>query len=400
MNTTANNETAKWSYFSDLPGGAGQISAQAGELMTLISTTLEDSQAQLFFESLFNHEKIQLDSNPKLKPEGARIVTKSWIQAAMNNRKAITNRLNLEYPGSQIVAGAWDTEAEVEAMGLNDYKRNKGFSTDVYFKIKTKDGKEEILDEVSLKKSTTVNFLNSGTGKLLEWDPNIPDNINPNVYQKNQRKALSEFGSKHLKTLQKIVAKDEEFLNLSKSKKIDLETAVSKLQAGGGSRDINKIVISAITSAAESGNKDAINYLKYVQETHKAHQKEVISALGNNSKLREGMLSSIREEFPLKAVGDGEESMAIGPYSMDRAVLTNIFGTSNFDEIKEGLFAVTNEEPPYLAYRAGKKGKVVPIATIVAREDGVGYGGQIKFEMQLDKRFAKILEQANNEIYG
>ncbi len=399
MNTKANSETAKWSYFSDLPGGAGQISAQAGELMTMISTTLDDKQAQAFFDSLLQHESAQIQKDPKLKSESSRVVTKSWIQAAMNNRKAITNRLRKEYPDAEIIAGSWDTESEVEAMGLKDYKKNKGFSTDAYFKIKTKDG-QEILDEVSLKKSTIVNFLNSGTGKLSEWDPNIPDEINPNVYQKIQRKSLYTFASKNLNNLKKLALKDPQFEELVASKKIDLDTALSALEKGKGNRHINKIVLAAISIAADKGDKPAQSYMQYVQDTHKAHQTAVISALGSNKKLKQGMLNSIREEFPLKAVGEGEESMAIGPNSLDRSVLKNIFETSDFDEIKQGLFAVTNEEPPYLAYRAGKAGKVIPIATIVAREDGVGYGGQIKFEMQLDRRFAKILEQANKEIYG
>jgi hypothetical protein len=399
MNTKANNQTAKWSHFSDLPGGAGQISAQAGELMTMIGTTLDDKQADAFYNSLLEHEKQQIASNPNLKSEGSRVVGNSWIKAAMNNRKAIRNRLSKEYPGATIEAGSWDTAGEVEAMGLKDYKKNKGFSTDAYFKIKTKDG-QEILDEVSLKKSTAVNFLNSGTGKLFEWDANIPDDINPNVYSKNQRKSLSDFGTANVKKLQNAVAGDAEFQALIKSKKIDLPSALAKLQAGKGSRDINKVVLSAITTLAKKGDKGALKYLQGVQDTHKAHQKAIISALGTNPKLKQGMLTAIREEFPLKAVGEGEESMAIGPNSLDRAVLKNIFETSDFDEIKQGLFAVTNEEPPYLAYKAGKKGRVIPIATIVAREDGVGYGGQIKFEMQLDKRFAKILEQANKNVYG
>ena len=399
MNTKATAQTAKWSHFSDLPGGAGQISAQAGELMTMVSTTLDDKQAAAFFNSLLEHEKQQIAANPNLKSEGSRVVGNSWIKAAVNNRRAIRNRLSKEYPGCTIEAGSWDTQGEVEAMGLNDYKKNKGFSTDAYFKIKTKDGKE-ILDEVSLKKSTAVNFLNSGTGKLFDWDPNIPDDINPNVYQKNQRKSLSEFGSANVKKLQAAVASDAEFQSIVKSKKIDLPSALAKLQAGKGSRDINKVVLSAITVLAKKGDKGALKYLQGVQDTHKAHQKAIISALGTNPKLKQGMLTAIREEFPLKAVGEGEESMAIGPNSLDRAVLKDIFQTSDFDEIKQGLFAVTDEEPPYLAYKAGKKGRVIPIATIVAREDGVGYGGQIKFEMQLDKRFAKILEQANKNVYG
>jgi hypothetical protein len=399
MNTKATTQTAKWSHFSDLPGGAGQISAQAGELMTMIGTTLDDKQAEIFYNSLLEHEKQQIAANSDLKSEGKRVVGTSWIKAAMNNRKAILNTIQREYPGATIEAGSWDTEGEVEAMGLSDYKKNKGFSTDAYFKIKTKDG-QEILSEVSLKKSTAVNFLNSGTGKLFEWDPNITDDINPNVYSKNQRKALATFGTANIKKLQTAVANDPEFQAIVKSKKIDLPTALAKLQAGKGSRDINKVMLSAITVLAKKGDKGALKYLKDVQDTHKAHQRAVISALGTNPKLKQGMLAAIREEFPLKAVGEGEEFMAIGPNSLDRAILQNIFQTSDFEEIKQGLFAVTDEEPPYLAYKAGKKGRVIPIATIVAREDGVGYGGQIKFEMQLDKRFAKILEQANKNVYG
>jgi len=399
MNSKFSNDTAKWSHFSDLPGGAGQISAQAGELMTMIGTTMDDKSADTFYKSLMDHEAAQLAKNPNLKNEATRIVTKSWIQAAMNNRKAIRNRLSKEYPNSTITAGAWDTQGEVEAMGLKDYKKNKGYSTDAYFKIKTKGG-DEILDEVSLKKSTAVNFLNSGTGKLSEWDPNLPDNINPNIYQSNERKNLYTFGSKNVKALENAAQKDTELQSILKAKKMSLNDALDKLKAGKGSRDINKVVMASIQSAAKQGDKASQSYLELVQKNHKEHQHAVIKALGTNPKLKQGMLSSIREEFPLKAVGEGEESMAIGPNSLDRAILKNIFKTSDFDQIKQGLTAVTDAEPPYLAYKAATSKDIIPIATISVREDGVGYGGQIKFEMQLDKRFAKILEQANKEIYG
>jgi hypothetical protein len=399
MNSRFSNDTAKWSHFSDLPGGAGQISAQAGELMTMVGTTMDDKSAEAFYKSLMDYESAQLAKNPNLKNEATRVVTKSWIQAAMNNRKAIRNRLANEYPGATVVAGAWDTEGEVAAMGLKDYKKNKGYSTDAYFKIKTKDG-DEILDEVSLKKSTMVNFLNSGTGKLIDWDPNIPDDINPNVYQSKERKNLYTFGSKNTKALEKAATKDKELQALLKSKKMTLAGALEKLKAGKGSRDINKVVMASIQSAAKQGDKASNSYLELVQKNHKQHQHAVIKALGSNPKLKQGMLNSIREEFPLKAVGEGEESMAIGPNSLDREILKNIFKTSDFDQIKQGLTAVTDAEPPYLAYKAASSNTLIPIATISVREDGVGYGGQIKFEMQLDKRFAKILEQANKNIYG
>ena len=400
MNSRATIDTAKWSHFSDLPGGAGQISAQAGELMTMIGTTMDDKSAAVFYKSLLEHESAQLAKNPNLKNEASRIVTKSWIQAAINNRMAIRNRLNREYPGATIEAGAWDTQGEVEAMGLKDYKKNKGYSTDAYFKIKTKDG-QSILDEVSLKKSVIVNFINSGTGKFLEWDKNLPDNINPNVYQKREAQNLLAFGTKNIALLEKAALKDKKLQAIIKSKGYSLKDALAKLQSGkGNGRAIRKVVLASIQSAATQGDATAKKYLDLVQKQHREHQHDVIAALGSNPKLKEGMLGAIRDEFPLKAVGEGEESMAIGPNSLDRAVLKQIFDTSDFEQIKQGLVAMTDTTPPYLAYRAGTSKKIIPIATIVAREDGVGYGGQIKFEMQLDKRFAKILEQANKEIYG
>jgi hypothetical protein len=400
MNTRATQDTVKWSHFSNLPGGAGQISAQAGELMTLIGTTLNDKDARIFYNSLLQHESAQLAKNPNLKSEASRIVTKSWVQAAINNRSAILNRVGREYPGASIEAGAWDTQGEVEAMGLKDYKKNKGFSTDAYFKIKTKNG-ESILDEVSLKKSVIVNFINSGTGKFLEWDKNLPDNINPNVYQKREAQNLLAFGTKNIAILEKAALKDKKLQAIIKSKGYSLKDALAKLQSGkGNGRAIRKVVLASIQSAATQGDATAKKYLDLVQKQHRQHQHDVIAALGSNPKLKEGMLGAIREEFPLKAVGEGEESMAIGPNSLDRAILKQIFETSDFEQIKQGLVAMTDATPPYLAYKAGTSKKVIPIATIVAREDGVGYGGQIKFEMQLDKRFAKILEQANKEIYG
>lgn len=398
LNTRISNDTTKWSHFSDLPGGAGQISAQAGELMTLIGTTLDDAQADIFYQSLLTHEQQQIESNPKLKNEATRIVGKSWIRAAQNNRRAIRNRIAREYPGSTIVAGAWDSAAEVEALGLKDYKNNKGFSTDVYFKIKTNTG-EEILDEVSLKKSTLVNFLNSGTGKFLEWDPSIPDEINPNVYSKRERDSLYGFASSHLKLLKTVTKNNKEFAALVRAKKISLDDSIEALGKGGGSRGAAKVVLSAINLAAESNNKDAIAYKDYVQTEHRKHQLAIVQSIGSNNLLKTGMLNAIKEEFPLKAVSSGEESMAIGEYSLDREILKYIFDTSDFQQIKQGLVAVTTEEPPYLAYRAGTGGKPIPIASILVREDGVGYGGQIKLDMRLDPRFAKILKEANTAVY-
>ena len=400
LRTKLDDGSKKWSHFSDLPGGAGKIPAQAGELMTLIGTTLDDKNAAIFYNSLAKYETEQTQSHPELASPSKRIVTKDWIAAAMNNRKAIRARIAKEYPGATIIAGSWDTEGEVESLGLQSYKVNKGFSTDVYFKLKLKDNKE-ILDEVSLKKDKNVNFLNSGTGEFLKWDPSIPDEINPKVYAQNERKGLMLFAKKNLQKLANIAKTDKAVQALIKDKGIDVKQAYQLMLSGKGSnRDVNNIVYSAIKALSDKGNKDAAKYVAAVDKTHKKYIANSVTALSTNKKLKQGMLNSIREEFPLKAVGEGEESMAIGDMSLDRAVLTQIFGTSDFEQIKEGLIAITDAEPPYIAYKAKSSKVTIPIAIIGIREDGVGYGGQLKFEMKLDPRFAKVLKLANEKTYG
>jgi hypothetical protein len=402
MNTRPTGDATKWSHFSDIPGGAGQISAQAGELMTMMGTSMSNDEFTKLTDALSAHETALIKNNPGLKTEGSRIVTKSWIQAAKNNRQAILNRISSQYPGAEIVATSWDTKDEVQALGLKNYNKNKGFSSDMYAKIKLQDG-SEILDEVSLKKSTMVNFLNSGAGKFSEWDTDLPDEINQKVYSSNQRKGLSDFGSKFSNDIKKLIDSNDpaakSVIDTMKSKKISFDDALNDLAKGGGSRSKNKVVLEGIKALADSGNEDAKQYMKNVDETHREFQAESVKAIVTNPKMKAGMLEEIKKEFPLKSVSDGEETMAIGPNSLDKKVMEKIFGTSDFEQIKEKLVA-EDGNPPYLGYKADLDGKVIPLATIVVREDGVGYGGQIKFEMQLDKRFAKTLETANKDIYS
>jgi len=403
INTKNSGDAQKWSHYSDLAGGAGQISAQAGELMAMMGSAMSDEEFNDFANSINSHIDEQVKNNKDLKTDGKRVVTKSWVKAAKGNREAILNRIKKDYPDSEVVAAAWDTKADVEALGLENYEDNKGFSTDMYLKVKTKDG--EILDEVSLKKDVNVNFLNSGTGKFSEWDEDLDDSINPKVYTQKQRQQLVDAGKKLQAAIEKMIASGkntkelEQFKKDMKSKKVDFAAALSDTASGKGSRAKSKIIQSGIAALASSGNKDAQAFLEKVQEDHKKYQAEAIDAVIQNKKIKDGMLSEIRSEFPLKAVGEGEETMAIGPYSLDRSTMENIFGTADFEKIKERLTAEPGS-PPFLAYKAEVGDEVIPLAEIVVREDGVGYGGQFKFEMTLDKRFAEKLKSANEEVYS
>ena len=167
---------------------------------------------------------------------------------------------------------------------------------------------------------------------------------------------------------------------------------------------------------AKNGNKDAQAIKDTDDKNHNEFCKKSVEAIVDNPKMKAGMLNDIRNEFPLKAVSDGEETMAIGPNSLDKKTMEKIFGTSDYEKLKENLVAEPPKEifnkkgepydppkmsQPYIGYKIEASGEVFPVADIKVREDGRGYGGQFKFEMQLNqKSFAKRLEQAQNDVYG
>lgn len=416
-NTQPKGNATKWQHFSDIPGGAGQVSAQAGELMTMMGASMSDKEFESFSNSLLEHEKALIENNPSMKKEGSRIVTKSWVEATKQSRKAIRDRITDQYgEGTEVIATAWDTKSDVEAMGLSDYEKNKGFSTDMYMKVRKPDG-TEVMDEVSLKKSTKVNFLNSGAGSFEEWDKDLPDEINQKVYRKNARQRNVDFVKNNRKEVEDFIKSDKgaPIRKLMESKGVTLEEALE-----GNSRNKQNILYSSIKEMAKNGNKDAQAIKDTDDKNHNEFCKKSVEAIVDNPKMKAGMLKDIRNEFPLKAVSDGEETMAIGPNSLDKKTMEKIFGTSDYEKLKENLVAEPpkqltdkngepafdkNGEPkmsqPYIGYKIEASGEVFPVADIKVREDGRGYGGQFKFEMTLNqKSFAKRLEQAQSDVYG
>jgi hypothetical protein len=383
------------SFFTDGgPGGAGKIQAQAGELMTMMTTSMSRDERKEFEKNVSEHIS---NLDPKTS-----IVTKDWLKASINNSTAIHNRIQSEFDvddASEIITHTcWDIKEDVEALGLKDYKKNKGFSSDIYVKLKLPNG-QQILNEISLKKDKNVFFLNSSTGKLKNWDKNLPDDINPEVYANNLKNKLSK--TINTSKINKLISSSNtpavKELNdlLSKQKSSSIDDFIS-----ANNRSSRKILLAAIKAQAEHGDEKSIKMLKTIDKEGRNYSINAIKAIGTNKKLKQGMLSEVKSEFPIKAVTENEETMAIGDMSVDRKVVKNIFGTDNWDEIQEHLTAVTDKEPPYLAYKAKGKKDMIPIAIINVREDGVNYGATFKFEMALDKRFAKLLKDANMKLYG
>jgi len=147
------------SDFTDA-SGAGTLSSTMGELMTLMAVTIKDeAKANEFFKMIAEHVK----ANGKDS-----IIDIGWVKSAQKVRETLFKRYDRAFGKGnwQLEQMAWDIESEVEGLGLENYKQNKGFSTDVYAKVKVNG--QSVLDEVSLKKELTANLLNATSNRVQD----------------------------------------------------------------------------------------------------------------------------------------------------------------------------------------------------------------------------------------
>ena len=124
-------------------GGAGANAAQAGEVMTMMASSMSDEEWDKTSKMLL----AKADEQKKAGITG--IIDKSWIEAAGNNRSAINNQIKGKFPeGTEITHTGWDTEEDTKAMGWTDYKGQKGFSSDIYVKVKLPNGETQTTQQV------------------------------------------------------------------------------------------------------------------------------------------------------------------------------------------------------------------------------------------------------------
>jgi hypothetical protein len=393
-------------------GGAGEIMAQAGEVLAVVGCGMDDKSYATLLESLSNHNNELVNKDAKYKKPGQSILANDWLKAATTQRQSVIKRLDKMYGkgGYKIEATSWDTEQEVEDMGLSDYKKNKGYSTDIYLKLDVK-GKK-ILDEVSLKKNFKIYLYNGGAGDFHKWTKNLPESANQKVYGQKQKKILED-GSKEFENKIKEnvmspdfekVRKEIEFKFASKDSdlfkknpkefyKKHLENSLKLIN-----KDARKITLLSL-SALSKKESGASSYLKKINELHRSFQEGVLETITKNEDFRTGMLNTISENLPLNSISTGEETMALNGSSLDKFTMQKIFGTTDFEKIKRGLKTV-HANPPYIAFQAEVSGEIIPIADIEVREKGVGYNSGISFSMALNKELSAKIEKANKEVYG
>ena len=143
--------------FTDAAGG-GTLTSTAGEILTTLVLAIDDDEkANDFLDKVAAHVKAT---------KGESIFDAGWIKSARQVREATKRRYDRMFGEGnwELETMAWDIEDEVQGLGLQDYKKNKGFSTDTYAKVKVNG--ESKLDEISLKKSKAANLLNTTTNRV------------------------------------------------------------------------------------------------------------------------------------------------------------------------------------------------------------------------------------------
>jgi hypothetical protein len=172
---------------------------------------------------------------------------------------------------------------------------------------------------------------------------------------------------------------------------------------GLSQREKNKIKMNAIFATKGDLAKEHRTQMK---ERERNFASNAIEAISKDPVMKSGTLNSLRKNFPLKDVAEGKESMIIGDATFSKKVLEKMFGTTDFNQIKDKLTVETDKRGiPYLGYQLevdadddGEAENIIPIANVNIRADGLGYGNTIKHEMKLRPDFYKRLQKANAEL--
>lgn len=384
------NNTRKVSYFTEgEAGGAGQIASQTGELAAMVFCSLSDKEAVEMENKIRKHleKRGGTDSNYPAQL--------SWLDSAVKARTAMKfvmaeihginpDEIKLEKVVSKC---SWDTEAGVRSMGFKYSEKED--STDCFFVIKDKNGKEIIL-EVSLKKSFAAKIINSGIKELADGCPDWDPNLKPEIYQQNMDKIYHK-GNTDKKFKNALKAKIERVL-----KKDDGSELSGRIREEyKGEKDVEKIMEKLCSDKTSRGKRAILLFMhkelndKIYDElvkTSRVYIKNLINQMEKNSKVKKYMMDEIKKEIPLHGILAGKEILIADEYALTKKGLKQIFGTDDWNEITENISFVneknTKGSTEYnLVYSVKGKTPPVKIAKIGIREDGVGYGYVIKFEL-------------------
>ena len=381
LNTNVNKDKLykKMSYYTEkTDAGKGSLSSKAGELMALMSSTMDDGKAKQFFSKIGKRVD-EIEKEPRAKCA----ITQSWVEAAAKNRRAIKRALR----DKEIIGAAWDVGGDVNALGV-DYKDSED-STDAFVKTVDKKGLVEV-HEISLKKDNESNFKNSWFDKLTKkvyGDQKPPTDIDRDAYKTAQHKKLAAvFDSpeiqrdieKHIKNKRDLTTL-EKFRSGKDGKNV---TIVSSVQ----SAELYNILKKIDTRASKAAVRD-------VDGDRKTFQTAATKVIMSDHQMVDALLDSVRKEFPLNSVALGRETMIIGDKVFDQKALEKMFGTTDIDSIRENLRVKNNRfGRPVIVYSMTGSKKTIEISDLEIREKPLG-SGDFALNLSIAEGFTEELKK-------
>lgn len=397
VNTRFTSKTTQISHFADPnSAGAGEIRSQAGELAMMTLMSLNDDHAEIVFNDMAKFIEETGDKS---------ILTKEWLVAAAQNRKATRKMFDQKYGEGNwaVQASGWDNQSQFEAMTGLDYG-NKGDSTDVFFTVVDRDGNAR-LEEISLKKDLNTFLLNSGAKFFTEVDPSLEgSDVDVAKFRSREFELLQEAMAQNpRRDATRLMNKNPDHPTVVEIRKSMERAGVRSLNAAMdkmGNLEARRALFLASKLLAENGNKKAKKHMKLAAQRYDEFALAAVTEIGKNQKLNDAMMKDIRQKLPLRSVAESEETIIAADQSIDRATMKNIFGTNDPDSIMDKLSVYESPPPAFLGYAVGPKDNPIPVATIGFRASGVGYGGRIKFDMKMHEEFKRRVEEANGVVYG
>ena len=437
--------------------GAGQVSAQANELAMQATFCFPNTpeglkQRGIFIQSLVDNQ------DALTKMGGTPILDKTWVKHLTGAHDAFIKNMNREHGvGKWDVTGmTWDVRAQQEALGIN--YNEKGDSTDINAQVKI-NGKIENL-EISCKKDWGIFLLNAGLGDASNWYYTLGSK---NEARANELTKMAEaedprFGKREQEELK---ALGQQALKNAPVKNTELQSAQMKSAYNGfnsireiPSKDLNgamkaclskgsndyygiadtdvpmvKLVAKYLanhksidpdefrefmgTKSEKEFKKAVLMYNKVLAEytgDHKwldAHRKvtsnfvvDAANKIATNKEFQGMLLRKLQEAIPIKTMVEGVETMQIDSMYVGRDHMKQMFGTDNWDNIKQFLSIKVKDGVAALTYiaKGNKPAKPIRLAEIDLREKGVGYNGSIGLECTPHADFQAACKQADEEL--
>ena len=435
--------------------GAGKISAQTNELAMQAAFCFPATPKGIAARNEFLNSLAQ-NADAIEKAGGVPILDKSWIKEMGGAHDAFVTNMNTKFgEGKWDVTGmTWDVRAQQEALGI-DYN-SKGDSTDMNAQIKV-NGKI-YNEEISCKKDWAIFLLNAGLGEPSNWyytlgeenerratelaklaeakDPRFGKKELEELRTLNQ-KALSKapVSNKELQdaqmksaeagclSIREIPSKDVNSVlkdcmsrkkndpynmdageaalakqvaqYLSKTKTVDVNELAKFV--GGGSKNFKKAVMvyHKMMGVYQGGDKWIEGHRQITYDFIEQSAKK----MATNKDFQGTLLKKLQEAIPVKTMVEGIESMQIDSMYVTQKHMQEMFGTTNWDDVKEFLSIKVTNGVASLTYSAkGNNVKPLKIANIQMREKGVGYNGSVALECTPAKEFEASCKEIDARI--